>query len=222
MTTPGPSARSLARLVSRSGGLLLPRVVLQYGLSDAVQAGRAEPRDFLLGDRNLGRSFVAFVGPWRPHAVVLLDRQVHAESFDPTSPVFADIALEAQQRCRSETRSARVGAEFLLWLPRARRIALFEFSNRATRNAITAHQRSGGLALFATETVGTGGWFMAVCHDAPPGRFRTVPLRKWAAALEVFTWAREATPASARREDVSFANRVPPDSREQHGQPPFR
>ena len=109
-----PSARSLHRLVGRSGGLLLSRVVLQYSLSDAVQAGRAEPRDFLLGDRNLGKSFVAFVGPWRPHALRLVDRQVDAESFDVGSPVFGEIAAEAQQRRRSETRSARVGAEFLL------------------------------------------------------------------------------------------------------------
>lgn len=195
MSSTRPTARSLARLVSRSGGLLLPRVVLQYALSDAVQAGRAEPRDFLLGDRNLGTSFVAFVGPWRPHALRLVNRHVDAESFDPTSPVFAEIALEAQQRRRSEERSARVGAEFMLWLPRARRIALFEFSNRATRNAITAHQRAGGLALFTTETLGTGGWFMPLCQDAPPGRYRVLPARRWAAALGVFTAVPE-TPAT--------------------------
>ncbi len=191
-----PSARSLDRLVTRSGGLdLLPRVVLQYGLSDAVQAGRAEPRDFLLSDRNLGKSFVAFVGPWRPHALVLLRRTLHAESFDPASATFAVIALEAQQRRRTAERSARVGAEFLLWLPRARRIALFEFSNRATRNAITAHQRIGGLGLFTTESVGTGGWFMPVCCDALPGRYRVLPVRRWAAALEVFAAHRPETPA---------------------------
>lgn len=181
-----PSAAALARLVTRSGGLNLPRVVVQYSLSDAVQAGLAEPRDFLLGDRNLGKSFVAFVGPWRPHAVLLEDRQLHGESFDPTSPVFAEIAREAQQRRRSEQRSARVGVEFLLWLPRARRIALFEFSNRATRNAVTAHQRMGALALFTTELVGSGGWFMAVCQDPPPGRYRALPVRRWAAALDAF------------------------------------
>lgn len=186
MTPREPSARSLARLVARSGGLNLPRVVLQYALSDAVQAGRAEPRDFLLGDRNLGQSFVAFVGPWRPHALRLVARQVDAESFDPASPVFCEIALEAQQRRRNEERSTRVGAEFLLWLPRARRLALFEFSNRATRNAMTAHQRMGEVALFTTESVGTGGWFLPICCDAPTGRYRALPVQRWGAALEVF------------------------------------
>jgi hypothetical protein len=192
-----PSARSLARLVSRSGGLLLPRVVLQYGLSDAVQAGRAEPRDFLLGDRNLGRSFVAFVGPWRPHAVRLVDRRIDAESFDPTSPLFAEIAREAQQRRRGEARSARVGVEFLLWLPRARRLALFEFSNRATRNAMTAHQRMGAVALLTTKLVGTSGWFMPVCQDASPGRYRALPTRRWAVALEAFAAHRPETAGGA-------------------------
>ncbi len=189
-----PSARSLDRLVTQSGGLDLPRVVLQYDLSDAVQEGRAEPRDYLLGDRNLGKSFVAIVGPWRPHAVVLKDRTVYAESFDPASPTFAEIALEAQQRRRTAERSARVGVEFLLWLPRARRIALFEFANRATRNALTAHQRVGGLALFSTELVGSGGWFMAVCQDAPPGRYRALPVRQWAAAVDVFATHRPEAP----------------------------
>lgn len=194
-----PSARSLSRLVTQSGGLNLPRVVLQYDLSDAVQAGRAEPRDFLLGDRNLGKSFVAYVGPFRPHALRLIDRHIDAESFDPTSPVFCGIALEAQQRRRSAERSARVGAEFLLWLPRARRLALFEFSNRATRNAMTAHQRISGLALFTTESVGTGSWFMPVCQDAPPGRYRVIPRRRWAAALEVFATHRPEVPAPQAR-----------------------
>lgn len=197
MRNRSPSTRSLDRLVTRSGGLDLPRVVLQYGLSDAVQAGRAEPRDFLLGDRNLGKSFVAFVGPWRPHALVLLRRTLHAESFDPASPTFAAIALEAQQRRRSAERSARVGAEFLLWLPRARRIALFEFSNRAACNAVAAHQRAGRLALFTTELVGSGGWFMPVCVDAPEGRFRALPVRRWGHALDAFVAHRpEVQPAA--------------------------
>lgn len=194
MTRSRPSAAALARLVTRSGGLNLPRVVLQYALSDAVQAGLSEPRDFLLGDRNLGKSFVALVGPWRPHALRLVDRTIDAESFDPTSPVFCEIAVEAQQRRRSERRSARVGVEFLLWLPRARRLALFEFSNRATRNAVTAHQRMGALALFTTELVGTGGWFMAVSQDPPPGRYRALPARRWAAALEGFATHRPESP----------------------------
>lgn len=203
MTRSRPSAAALARLITRSGGLNLPRVVVQYSLSDAVQAGLAEPRDFILGDRNLGKSFVAFVGPWRPHALVLRDRQIYAESFDPASPVFCEIALDAQKRMRSEERSARVGAEFLLWLPRARRLALFEFSNRATRNAVTAHQRMGALALFTTELVGTSGWFMAVCQDAPPGRYRALPVRRWAAVLEVFAAHRPETAGGA-------ANAAPP------------
>lgn len=192
-----PSARSLDRLVQRSGGLDLPRVVLQYGLSDAVQEGRAEPGDFVLGDRNLGKSFVAFVGPWRPHALVLVRRRIHAESFDPTSRTFAEIALEAQQRRRSADRSARVGAEFLLWLPRARRLALFEFSNRATHNAMTAHQRMGSLALFTTELVGSGGWFMPACLDAPAGRYRALPVGRWAAALDAFVAQRPEVQPSA-------------------------
>ena len=51
---------------------------------------------------------------------------------------------------------------------------------------MTAHARMGGLALITTEVVGSGGWFMPVCHDAPPGRYRALPSRRWAAALEVF------------------------------------
>lgn len=180
------SAAALARLVVRSGGQPLSRVVLQYALSDAVQEGRAEPRDFLLGDRNLGKAFVAHVGPWRPHALRLVNREVDAESFDPTSPTFQEIEEEARRRRRSETRSARVGVEFLLWIPRARRIALIEFFNRASGNAQAVRARTGGLALFTTELVGAGSWFMPVCVEAPPGRYRALPVRRWAIALGVF------------------------------------
>lgn len=196
------SAAALARLVARSGGQPLPRVVLQYALSDAVQEGRAEPRDFLLGDRNLGKAFVAYVGPWRPHALRLVNREVDAESFDPASPTFQGVEDEARQRRRSETRSARVGVEFLLWIPRARRMALLEFFNRGSGNARTARERAGGLALFTTEFVGASGWFMPVCTEAPPGRYRTLPMRRWTAALGVFEACRPeagSLPAPFRR-----------------------
>ena len=194
---PGPRP-SFKRTVAASGGVLLQRVVLQYGLSDAVQEGRAEPRDFLLGTRNLGKSFVAHVGPWRPHALRLVNREVEAESFDESSPVFQEIQEESRRRGRTEGRTARVGVEFLLWLPRARAFALFEFTKFATRNADTARARAGGLALFTTELVGTGGWFIPVCQDAPPGRYRVLPGRRNAAAVEVFAEHRPEVPGPTR------------------------
>lgn len=190
-------SRTLNRVVQKSGGLALPRVVLQYKLSDAVLAGRAEPRDFLVGERNLGKAFVAHVGPWRPHAVRLIRREVDAESFDEHSPIFLGIAEEAKHRRRSKERTARVSVEFLLWLPRARTFALFEFTNFASRNADTARVRTGGLALFVTEPVGTSGWFIPICQEAPPGRYRTLPPRRHEAALEVFATNRPETARGA-------------------------
>jgi len=186
-------SRTLNRVVQKSGGLALPRVVLQYKLSDAVLAGGAEPRDFLVGERTLGKAFVAHVGPWRPHAVRLVRREVDAESFDEHSPIFLEIAEEAKHRRRSEERTARVSVEFLLWLPRARTFALFEFTNFAARNADTARVRTGGLALLTTELVGTSGWFIPVCQDAPSGRYRALPDRRHQAALEVFATNRPET-----------------------------
>lgn len=176
--------------------MALPRVVLQYHLSDAVQAGRAEPRDFLLGERNLGKAVVAHVGPWRPHAVILVNRQVVAESFDERSPVFREIEQEARHRGRSAQRTARVGIEFLLWLPRARSFALFEFAGVSARTATTAFARAGRLALLTTELVGTSGWFMPICQDAPAGRYRSIPLRRHALVLDVFAHHRPETTGS--------------------------
>lgn len=184
---------ALAKVVVRSGGLLLPRVVLQYARSDAVVEGRAEPRDFLLGDLNLGKAFVAHVGPWRPHAIRLRGRALDAESFDPSSLTYQAIEEEARQRRRGEERRARVGVEFLLWLPRARKLALFEFANRASGNARTAQARASELALFTTELVGVSGWFVPVCQDPPAGRFRALPTRRWALALDQFTHHRPET-----------------------------
>lgn len=190
-------SRTLDRIVARGGGLDLPRVVLQYAPSDAVQAGWAEPRDFVLGGkRNLGKAFVAQVGPWRPHALRLVNREVDAESFDETSPVFREIEEEARHRRRSQGRTARVGVEFLLWIPRARCFALYEFSKFAMRNADTARLRTGRLALFSTQAVGMSGWFVPVCEDAPPGRYRAMPERRAAMALAVFTCHRPEIPCA--------------------------
>ncbi len=188
---------ALSRIVAKSGGLALalPRVVLQYERSDAVQAGWVEPRDFVLGGEvNLGKEFVAHVGPWRPHALRLVDREVDAESFDESSPVFREIEAESKLRGRSEGRTARVGVEFLLWLPRARTFALFEFVKFATRNADTARQRAGGLALFTTESVGLSAWFIAVCQDAPHGRYRAVPEKRYPRVVEHFAQHRPERP----------------------------
>lgn len=194
----------LNRVVAKGGGLALPRVVLQYERSDAVLAGWAEPREFVLGgERNLGKEFVAHVGPWRPHALRLVNREVDAESYDESSPVFREIEAESKLRGRTEGRAARVSIEFMLWLPRARTFALFEFVKFATRNADTARLRAGGLALFTTETVGTSGWFIPVCGDAPSGRYRAVPSCRHRAVLEAFAKDRPDTRRPTSPKDVA-------------------
>lgn len=76
--------------------------------------------DFTLGPErdNLGNRFLAVPGYWRPHARYTEEGQVKLESFDDQDEVFGRIGnLELELKGNKEKKIAKVGVDWLFWLP---------------------------------------------------------------------------------------------------------
>jgi hypothetical protein len=133
-----PTDRANALL---SGGGFLKRVKVLQGLSKEVNQKKGTPGDFChgFGDQliNLGGQFQAVVGPYRPHALHLMGREVEAESFDDQSEVFKKIERRANLRKnqREEDESAMFGLDFLFWFPGLSQYGVFFFAKTARENA---------------------------------------------------------------------------------------
>ena len=83
----------LARLTK--GSDFLPRLSLCHPLSKVVNQAGVRPGSFYLGygeeAEELGKEVVVGVGPWRPHALLLVNNDPAEESFEPDSAVFQQI-----------------------------------------------------------------------------------------------------------------------------------
>jgi hypothetical protein len=97
-------------------------ITMMHGVSEAVV--RNSPKgvragDFLLSGRTLvpagnnGDGFIASVGITRPRAVFFKNNAVEKDSWDPKSPEWLEIAALVAGRVQG----AKVGYEFMLWLP---------------------------------------------------------------------------------------------------------
>lgn len=100
-------------------------ISVMHGVSQAVMNNSPKgirAGDFLIGGATIvpaaswGEGFKCVVGPTRPRAVVFKNNQVELDSWDPSSKEWAEIA--ARVAARGETaKGAKVGYEFMLWLP---------------------------------------------------------------------------------------------------------
>lgn len=110
-------------------------ITMMHGVSEAVV--RNTPKgvragDFVLSGRILvpsgmnGPGFVCHVGPTRPRAVYFEGREAKKSSYDPKSTTWLEIAALVAGR----TQGAKVGFEFMLWLPDFDFIGALHVANR--------------------------------------------------------------------------------------------
>ena len=174
--------------VAKGDKQFLTRMSLGQPLSDAVLQGKAKPGDYFLGAkdqvRNLGSKFVALVGHYRYHAIIIQDKKVEAESFDLNDPVFKQIEQEVVRKVKKEGRAAKFGIDFLLYLPAALNPSLtvdefvvYYFAATAKREAPEALKRQGRMATFSSKIVGDSKkWFVPVVTDGPEALITPDPL----------------------------------------------
>lgn len=120
---------------------------LTQPLSDVVMSGQAKMGTFVFGQdgKDLGPETVVvcamrkdgdkLIPCFRPHALLLVDREVEAESYDPTSKVYQEIAAEAKSKTKVEGRGAMVGIDFLFWTPAVEDFGVFFFKKTAKKEA---------------------------------------------------------------------------------------
>lgn len=154
MVIPDQSADDFAKGQKAATSAFLGRISLMYGVSQAVTEGKAQVRDFLLGGKiNLGKQTLVTVGPYRHHALHFVDNSIKSESFDLNDQTFKDIAAKAKGK-KVEGQAAKVGAEFLLWLPEHQAFATLHFAATAAQNADGAFLRQKQTALLTSEIIG--------------------------------------------------------------------
>lgn len=100
-------------------------ISVQHGVSQAVMHNNPKgvrAGDFLIGGTTIiegaswGEGFRCVVGPTRPRAVVFKNNAIEMDSWDPNSKQWAEIAARVAAR-GDISKGAKVGYEFMLWLP---------------------------------------------------------------------------------------------------------
>jgi hypothetical protein len=128
----GMTAEEEAALAKDDG---LGFITMMHGVSEAVV--RNSPKgvragDFLLSGRTLvpagnnGDGFIATVGITRPRAVFFKNNAVEKDSWDPKSSEWQEIAALVAGRVQG----AKVGYEFMLWLPEHDFMGVLMVANR--------------------------------------------------------------------------------------------
>lgn len=181
-----------------SGGGFLQKIKIGQGLTKEVQKKLAETGDFIFGfgDQQvvLGPKFQCVVGPYRAHALHLVDdNEVEAESFNDQSDCFKRIERRARagKAQWEQGESAMYGLDFLLWLPSISQFGVYFFCKTAREAAKPLLAAGPGrLATFETVLAETKkfSWYkpsITAIEDAtgsPPA-----PERALAEALELFS-----------------------------------
>jgi hypothetical protein len=115
----GMSKEDEAALLKQDG---LGYITMMHGVSEAVVKNNPKgvrAGDFLLSGRTIvaaganGDGFTCHVGPSRPRAVFFEGNEAKKTSYNPKSAVW----LEIQALVAGRVQGAKVGFEFMLWLP---------------------------------------------------------------------------------------------------------
>lgn len=153
----------------------------------------AMPGNFLVGFgdslKNLGDSFLAVVGPYRSHALYLVDNEVECESFDMQSADFKMIEKKAKG-AKVDGHAPMYGLDFLFWLPEVQQFGVYFFCKTARENAkpllVCGPGRLVTVKAELTETK-KHSWYKPVIHDPRSADGATAPTGEaLAEALEAF------------------------------------
>lgn len=137
----------------------IPMIFLLQASSEIVKVPGStfKAGEFTFGPQKevLGTSFLAVVGPWRPHARHTLNGQIVAESFDENDKVFHAVADRELELKGTNTRTefANVGADFLLWVPKQAQFGTFFLRGAAKTDGEQAFDQQGHPVTIASKYV---------------------------------------------------------------------
>jgi hypothetical protein len=147
--------------------------LMQFQSTLVQQADPADPNapkagQFIFGqDKNLGTSLVVVaacreqngkvVPLYRSHALLLVDQEVEAESFDPNSEVYKQIHAESKSKQKVEGRAAMTGVDMLFWIPAAQDFGVFYFKKTMKKEADAFYRlgQAGTVAVMRSHLIVT-------------------------------------------------------------------
>lgn len=166
------------------GGAYIPELKLQYGVSKAVGNGKATVGDYMIGDLNLGKEVTIFVGPFRAHASVWVDKKKTAESFDAKSDTFQEI----KARAKNFEKGCQAGPEYLVWVPEANKFALLPCVRTNLGAAVDLQGYQGGAVTLTSKIVN--------------GKNNTYPVYDFKPAGDVDNLAKPSADAAQEAEEL--------------------
>lgn len=103
---------------------------------------------------SLGKSFEATPLAARPHALRIVNKKAHSESFDNKSPLFKDIEARSNDfAARQAGDVSRWGADILMYLPKFRKVGSI-FLHSTSRSVIPEVMKLGRqLVIFSCEFI---------------------------------------------------------------------
>lgn len=136
----------LQELMTAGLASFLEPLSIAQPLSEACTGGGARPGDWLsgFGDDQIvvnderddeGGIVHVVLGPIRPHALLLVKKEVKSESFVQDSKEFQDIQKEAMSRSKDQERRAMFGPDFLAYRITSKKFCVYFCSKTARREA---------------------------------------------------------------------------------------
>lgn len=169
-------------------------ITMMHGVSEAVM--KNTPRgvragDFVLSGRilvpsgNNGPGFVAHVGPARPRSVYFEGHDCKKSSYDPKSTSWQEIAALVSGRIQG----AKVGFEFMLWLPDFDFIGALMIANQDRFNAgqkLLNLSKDKKLAKVTTTITGAKNRVQIVVEEGPKDPIKLPEKSRYDTCLKAF------------------------------------
>jgi hypothetical protein len=114
---------------------------------------------------------------YRPHALLLVDREVEGESFNPSEEQFGLIRAEALSKKKVEGRAPMFGVDMLFWLPMQNDFAVYYFAKTARRQAKAFYNMAAAgkpILLKDHKIVARFTWWVPKAHPMPQAMLETM------------------------------------------------
>lgn len=165
-----------------------------HGVSKAVEDDRAQIGDFMLGDKNIGREFLAIIGPDRAFALETEPKTPFKFIRKSNSVDDKDYqAIKAKSKARAK--GCNYGPEFLLYLPELRKYATLWFKGVA---------RSHSTAFYAARAAAPGKVVKVLYGRANNARKTPIPMVEVLANQPEFEIPTEEKTEAAMQEFLAY------------------
>lgn len=229
-----PQDDALLTQVSKPSSVFLIRAQLLQSMSDPVKLKKPKTRkgtnpeagQFLLGFGDTakimdthspnadGTEFRAVMGPFRPHAWYMVNKEIQEETFT-VDDVYKKIEKKEKELklVKKEGHAAKAGVDVLIYLPDYSCFATFMFAGSYRDRAAPVGQMRGKLVVFTSEFIPSkkyGGWYkpkLELCTLKDGDLSPSMPADQHQEAMEAFAAGQGGEPEPEENEPSNLGGR---------------